>query len=211
MKGFLRNKPTIQQSLLLTILIAFSIWAGSRFFPSQRPKVLIQVTNFKLPTSQPSPAANHQQNYPQVYWLQSNQNKISLVAKLLPPSTSTPSSSQQLLTMAIQNLLTAAPSGDLSSTIPQGTKLLSLQALSDGVHIDLSPEFQAGGGSTSMIYRVAQVLYTASSLNPAEKVFISIAGQPIDGDHPFGGEGLILSQPLTRSQFAVDFFPYALK
>jgi spore germination protein GerM len=206
MKGFFRNKPTIPQSLLLTILIACGIWVGSRFWPAPQPKILIQVTNPTLPTSQPSPKANHQQDYPQAYWLRSHQNKISLVAKPLPPSTSTPTSPQQLLTTAIQNLLAASPGGELSSTIPPGTKLLSLQALADGVHIDLSPEFQTGGGSTSMIYRVAQVLYTASSLNPTEKVFISIAGQPIDEDHPLGGEGLILSQPLTRSQFAGDFF-----
>jgi spore germination protein GerM len=201
MKGFFKNKPTIQQALLLTILIAFSIWVGSRFWPSQHPKILIQVANPKLPANQRSSAT-----HPQVYWLQSNQNKISLVAKLLPASTPKTISQQQLLTTAIQNLLADPPSGDLSSTIPKGTRLLSLQVLSDGVHIDLSPEFQAGGGSTSMIYRVAQVLYTASSLNPTDKVFISIAGQPIDEDHPLGGEGLILSQPLTRSQFAGDFF-----
>ncbi len=40
----------------------------------------------------------------------------------------------------------------------------------------------------------------------SEKVLISIAGKLIDEDNPLGGEGLILSQPLTRSQFAVDFF-----
>jgi spore germination protein GerM len=206
MKGFFRNKLAVQQSLLLTIFIAFSIWAGSRLIPSQHPKVSIQVTNSTLSISQLTPKSNHQQYQPQVYWLQSNQNKISLVAKLLPPSPSVSSSPQQLLTTAIQNLLAAAPGGDLSSTIPKGTKLLSLRALSDGVHIDLSPEFQSGGGSTSMIYRVAQILYTASSLSPAENFFISIAGKPIDEDNPLGGEGLILSQPLTRSQFAVDFF-----
>jgi spore germination protein GerM len=64
-----------------------------------------------------------------------------------------------------------------------------------------------------MIYRVAQVIYTATSLDPNQKVFISVGGQSIlqrrgyanDNNHPLGGEGLILEQPTTRSQFAADF------
>jgi spore germination protein GerM len=113
----------------------------------------------------------------------------------------------------MQKLLAVQPSDNLSSTIPKGTKLRSLQVKSDGVHIDLSQEFRAGGGSTSMIYRVAQTIYTATSLDPNQKVFLSIEGQSIlqrrgyanDRAHPLGGEGLILRQPITRNQFEADF------
>ena len=56
-----------------------------------------------------------------------------------------------------------------------------------------------------MIYRVAQVIYTSTSLDPNQKVFISVGGQPIDNNHPLGGEGLILQQPTTRARFAADF------
>jgi spore germination protein GerM len=97
------------------------------------------------------------------------------------------------------------PRDDLTSTIPKGTKLLSLKVRGDGVHVDLSPEFRSGGGSTSMIYRAAQVIYTSTSLDPNAKVFISVGGQSIDSNHPLGGEGLILQQPTTRAQFAADF------
>ena len=105
----------------------------------------------------------------------------------------------------MQKLLTAQPSDDLSSAIPKDTKLLSLQVKPDGVHIDLSREFRAGGGSTSIVYRVAQTIYTATSLDPNQKVFISVQGQPIDEKHSLGGEGLVLRQPITRTQFAADF------
>jgi spore germination protein GerM len=105
----------------------------------------------------------------------------------------------------MQKLLAAPPGEDLSSTIPKGTKLRSLAVQSDGVHVDLSKEFRSGGGSTSIIYRMAQVIYTATSLNPDGKVFVSIEGQPIDRRHSLGGEGLILRQPTTRAQFLTDF------
>ena len=163
-------------------------------------------------TSTTTPNNQIQVGQPQVYWLRSSQNKLTLVAKSLPSNTSG-STPQQVLTTAITKLLAAQPSDNLSSTIPKDTKLRSLQVKSDGVHIDLSREFRAGGGSTSMIYRVAQTIYTATSLDPHQKVFLSVEGQSIlqrrgyanDKEHPLGGEGLILRQPITRSQFDADF------
>ena len=199
MKRLLRNKPAVKLSLLFTTVVALSIWVRSNSIFLQHEKSSVPVT-----TSTTIPNNSAQQIQPQVYWLRSNQNKLTLVAKSLLPNTSS-STPQQMLTIAIQKLLSAKPSGDLSSTIPKGTKLLNLQVRADGVHVDLSPEFRSGGGSTPMIYRVAQVIYTASSLDPSAKVFISVGGQSIDDRHPLGGEGLILQQPTTRDRFAADF------
>jgi spore germination protein GerM len=199
MKRLLINKSAIKQSLLFVTVVILSIWAGSNPVSFQHEKLPVSVT-----TSSTIPNNSAQQIQPQVYWLRSNQNKLSLVAKSLPPNRSD-ATPQQVLTIAVQNLLSAKPRDDLSSTIPKGTKLLSLQVRSDGVHVDLSPEFRSGGGSTSMIYRVAQVIYTSTSLDPNQKVFISVGGQSIDDLHPLGGEGLILQQPTTRNQFAADF------
>ena len=199
MKRLLINKSVVKQSLLFTTAVALSIWVGSNPISLQYEKLSAPVT-----TSTTIPNNSSQQIQPQVYWLRSDRNKLTLVAKSLPPNRSG-STPQQVLTIAVQKLLSAKPSDDLSSTIPKGTKLLNLQIRADGVHVDLSPEFRSGGGSTSMIYRVAQVIYTASSLDLNQKVFISVGGQSIDNNHPLGGEGLILQQPTTRSQFAADF------
>ncbi len=200
MKRFLRNKPVVKLSLLFTTVVALSIWVGSNPIFLQYGKSLLPVT-----TSTTTPNNSSQQVQPQVYWLRSDRDKITLVAKSLPSNTDNSGSPQQVLTIAVQKLLAAKPSEDLSSTIPKGTKLLNLQVRSDGVHVDLSPEFRSGGGSTSMIYRVAQVIYTASSLDPNQKVFVSVGGQSIDDNHPLGGEGLTLRQPTTRAQFTNDF------
>jgi spore germination protein GerM len=199
-KRLLRNKPAVKLSLLFTTAVALSIWVGSNPIFLQQEKSSVPVT-----TSTIIPNNSAQKIQPQVYWLRSDRNKLTLVAKSLPSNTPSSSSSQQGLTIAMQQLLAAQPRDDLTSTIPKGTKLLNLQVRADGVHVDLSPEFRSGGGSTSMIYRVAQVIYTASSLDPNAKVFISVGGQSIDNNHPLGGEGLILQQPTTRDRFAADF------
>jgi spore germination protein GerM len=200
MKRLLRNKPAVKLSLLFTTAVALSIWVKSNHIVLQHEKSSVPVT-----TSTTIPNNSAQKIQPQVYWLRSDRNKLTLVAKSLLSNTPSSSSTQQGLTIAMQQLLAAQPRDDLSSTIPKGTKLLNLQVRADGVHVDLSPEFRSGGGSTSMIYRVAQVIYTASSLDPNAKVFISVGGQSIDNNHPLGGEGLILQQPTTRDRFAADF------
>ncbi len=56
-----------------------------------------------------------------------------------------------------------------------------------------------------MIYRVAQVLYTATSIDHEALVYLSIEGIPINEKYPLGGEGLLLRYPLTRLQFNQDF------
>ncbi len=139
----------------------------------------------------------------QVYWLQARGQQIEMVPVAMsrvPQRTETAT-----LTEALNYLFTHPKLDRLDSTIPKGTRLLSLQIKPDGIHLNLSQEFTQGGGSTSMIYRVAQVLYTATSLDPQAKVYLSVEGKPLNEDNPLGGEGLILRQPMTRQQFVNDY------
>jgi len=53
---------------------------------------------------------------------------------------------------------------------PTVNKASGVTIQNDGIHVDLSQEFTTGGGSASMSSRVAQVLYTATSLQPNAKV-----------------------------------------
>ncbi|AFY96532.1 GerMN domain-containing protein [Chamaesiphon minutus] len=207
MKITVNHKHAVKLSLLLTTVVALSLWAGNLVLSPDRQKPSTPVTTSSNTPTNPPPRSTTQLSQPQVYWLRTSRNKLTLVAKSLPSNTdnNSSSSSQQVLTTAMHKLLAAQPGEDLSSTIPKGTKLRSLKVRADGVHVDLSREFRSGGGSTSVIYRIAQVIYTATSLNPDGKVFVSIEGQPIDEKHPLGGEGLILHQPTTRAQFLTDF------
>ncbi len=87
------------------------------------------------------------------------------------------------------------------STIPKGTKLLSLRAEADGIHVDLSREFETGGGSMSMQARLAEVLNTATSMNPEANVWITIEGKKLE---VLGGEGVEVPQPLTRKYLQTE-------
>lgn len=139
---------------------------------------------------------------PQVYRLEIVDHRI----RLAPATIYTRATSPEIaLKQALTELLAQSPAFDPTTTIPQQTRLLNLHTSKEGIYVDLSQEFAQGGGSSSMIYRVAQVLYTATSINPQTPVFLSIEGQPVNNNYPLGGEGLTLEYPLTRQQFNQDF------
>ena len=148
-------------------------------------------------TTKPSPS----QQTAQTYWLKSADKQFELVP-VPNPQTASDQPTYSPLETAFNRLLAGPPDQALSSTIPKGTKLRSVKIEPDGVHVDLSQEFTTGGGSTSMTGRVAQVLYTATSLRPDTKVWINVEGKPLEY---LGGEGLELEQPLTRQSFEHNF------
>ncbi|WP_310482149.1 GerMN domain-containing protein [Chamaesiphon sp. VAR_48_metabat_403] len=108
------------------------------------------------------------------------------------------------VTRSISTLLAASgkPDGKLTSTIPVGTKLLSTKVLADGIHIDLSKEFTQGFGATSMIGRLGQVVYTATSENPSAPVWITVEGKKLE---VLGDVGVEVRQPITRETYDRDF------
>ncbi|MEH2059938.1 MAG: GerMN domain-containing protein [Nostoc sp.] len=149
---------------------------------------------------QPSTKQPGNEQTPNVYWLRPKDKNVVLVPQPVKVASILPN---QPLEAAFQSLLAGPPAGGTdSTTIPKGTKLLGLKSKNDEVHVNLSEDFTSGGGSTSMMGRVGQVVYTATTLNPKAKVYIDVNGKPLD---VLGGEGLELQQPLTREQFQKDY------
>ena len=91
----------------------------------------------------------------------------------------------------------------LSSTIPEGTKLLGVEVVEGVALVDLSLEFKSGGGSLSMMGRVAQIVYTATRFEEVDSVRFLLEGTPLD---VLGGEGLIIDEPQTRTAWT-DLIP----
>ncbi len=104
-----------------------------------------------------------------------------------------------VLSGALTELLVGPTSDELAaglhSEIPAGTTLLDLN-LADGLAtVDLSDNYDDGGGSLSMTARIAQVVFTASQFDNCDRVLFWMDGEPIEY---FGGEGLVLDKPLAR-------------
>ncbi len=91
----------------------------------------------------------------------------------------------------------AASIPPISTEVPPSTELLGI-AIADGVAtVDLSGAFASGGGSASMLGRVAQVVFTLTQYSTVDEVAFELDGDPID---VLGGEGIILEDYNSREE-----------
>jgi hypothetical protein len=102
------------------------------------------------------------------------------------------------------NAVLAGPTADesgertITSAIPAGSRLLGVTIKNGVATVDLSTEFDSGGGSASMGYRLAQVVYTLTQFTSVKSVVFQIEGQTVT---VFGGEGIVLDGPVGRTDF----------
>ncbi len=185
-------------ALILAVGGATAWWTLNHTQPNfpqaQKPASVVEPIS-------PTPPAATVEKEANIYWLQPNNSKVKLApnATAVAPADTTPNAA---LEKALNGLLAGPADPAVTTTIPKGTTLKALEVKPDGIHIDLSAEFASGGGSASMQGRVAQVLYTATSLDPSAKVWLSVDGKPLEN---LGGEGLLLEQPMTRQNFDQNF------
>jgi germination protein M len=101
-------------------------------------------------------------------------------------------------TAAVEALL-AGPSeteraAGVQTQVPDGTQLLSL-AVADGIAtVDVTSEYESGGGTASMTMRLAQVVCTLDQFPTVKGVLFELDGAPVD---VLGGEGIVIDHPLT--------------
>ena len=111
---------------------------------------------------------------------------------------------------AVQALL-AGPSqseqsAGVDTQIPGGTKLLALRIDKGIATVDLTSEYQAGGGSASMTMRLAQVVCTLDQFPTVKGVLFKLDGQSVD---VLGGEGIVIGHPLRCANYD-DLLPAIL-
>ncbi len=102
---------------------------------------------------------------------------------------------QRVGTAALEDLL-VGPRADeraagFATAIPDGVQLLGL-AIDDAIAtVDLSAEFESGGGSQSIFARLGQVTCTLTQFPTVKGVLFKLDGRPVD---VFSSEGVILDQ-----------------
>lgn len=83
-----------------------------------------------------------------------------------------------------------------STSIPEGSALLGVTIENGIAAVDLSADYEAGGGTFSMTMRLAQVVFTLTQFPTVEAVAFLLEGEPVT---VFSGEGLLLERPQTRA------------
>jgi len=91
----------------------------------------------------------------------------------------------------------------LWTAVPDETLVLGVDLVDGLATVDLSREFESGGGSLSMFSRLAQIIYTVTQFPTVDEVQFALDGQPVT---VFSNEGLMIDEPGSRSHF-VDLLP----
>lgn len=93
----------------------------------------------------------------------------------------------------------AASEAGIASEIPEGTSVVSLAVGADRVAtVELSPEFDDGGGSASMFGRLSQLTYTLTAFPSVDSVLLLENGSVVE---VFSSEGIVLDGPMERDDF----------
>ena len=164
--------------------------AQSSIAPSIAP-----TTNQVSQTTAAKPAVDGQLA---VYWIEAKKNKLIAIPIAIKAKSNDEAIASVLNSLIGEN----PPESTLYSAVPANTKVLSATTKDQEIRLDLSKDFIKGGGSASMQGRIIQVLYTATSLEPEAKVYLSVEGKALKY---IGGEGLPVPQPMTRKDFALEF------
>ncbi|MDO8483939.1 MAG: GerMN domain-containing protein, partial [Candidatus Limnocylindrales bacterium] len=105
---------------------------------------------------------------------------------------------------AAMSALLAGPTADesaervITSAVPAGSRLLGLSIENGSATVDLSSEFESGGGSASVFIRLGQVVYTLTQFPTVQSVVFEIEGRPVT---VFSSEGIVLDGPVGRDDY----------
>ncbi len=128
-----------------------------------------------------------------IYFTNASDGELRVLQKELPQG-------KAKMNFAIETLLAGPTIKEVntgySSEIPKGTKLLRLKDSGNAYIVDISDEFQYGGGTESQYLRLKQFIKTITALKPNKPVYLYLNGKKAD---VIGGEGIQITQPISES------------
>lgn len=165
------------------------------FSPVQEP-VQQEPTQQEQPEKPEETQQDVPKSYVSVYFIGQNANKEEVYKVVKREYDS--EKGETKLKYSIETLLKGPSAVEhakgIYSEIPQGTKLLSLEETPNKIVINLSGDFEQGGGTDGLYKRLYQLIKTANK-NTVLDVYLNINGKQAD---VIGGEGIMLNQPLNN-------------
>jgi len=116
----------------------------------------------------------------------------------LVPAVRTVPATRAVAAAAVRELLAGPVPAEhgLETMIPAGTQLLGITIDGRVATVDLTGSFESGGGSASMLGRLAQLVYTVTQFPTVDTIRLRLDGQPVES---IGGEGVMVGAGLGRT------------
>lgn len=178
------------------------------------PSSTTTATQPATTTTQPGTTTTepHEMTQISVYFFMDDVGPTSRPGPFLVPVSRQVPKTQLVAAAAIRELIAGPTQAErnsqpaITSAIPADTLLLGITIEEGNATIDLSREFEAGGGSFSMFGRLAQVIYTVTQFPTIDRVTFHLDGEPIS---VFSSEGILLDAPVGRDDY-LDMVPTIL-
>jgi spore germination protein GerM len=117
----------------------------------------------------------------------------------LAPAVATVEATPRVGSAALETLLAGPPEGgNLTTEIPDDTRVNSLNIERGTATVDLSTSFESGSGVPSMGMRLGQLTFTLTQFPTVKRVALELDGEPVD---TFSNAGLVIEKPLKRTDF----------
>ena len=188
----------VKKTLLIAIIAIVAVYViMTLFFPKQ------SHNNHKLPeeisVEEEIPQKEEEVLPINIFFIATNENGEEVYRAV---KRNYNSSDGELINFAMQQLLLGPTNYEKSkgiySEIPQNTFLIGIEERSDRYIINLSKEFETGGGSDSLYKRLYQLIKTVNK-NSDLPVYLNINGKQVN---VIGGEGLSIKQPLNGASLS---------
>lgn len=181
--------------VILSVLLIMYIkdkFVPATDIPSYNNKVKTENITTKTTTQVKQTTSAVSENLAAIYYTNANNGELEKVIKTVPPESNK-------LNFALKELVNGPSFKErnqgLSSEIPKGTKILNITTRDKSIIIDLSNEFQYGGGTESQYTRLNQLIKTVVNLKLNKPVYLYLNGEQAD---VIGGEGILINQPLNE-------------
>lgn len=175
---------------LLASLVLLALLQGCWYFERPTPP---STTPNETPTPEPEPAKTEQA----VLYLALSE-KLYAVGRTVDVAESLDERAQNALEALCEGPAENDTAKGYSTLIPAGTGVNSVTVADRIAIVDLTREFESGGGSLSMLLRVAQVVWTTTSIEGIDRVAFKLDGSLVDA---IGGEGIIVAPAVGRADF----------
>lgn len=187
-----------QKAGLILLTIVTVAYVKMSFFSDSQPHV--NPDEEQTQTEQTVQTHKASENVPKefvnVYFLGQNAKKEDVYKVVKRPYDSKKDGTK--INASINDLLRGPTRKESShgiySEIPANTKLLTLEEKPKAVIINLSSDFEQGGGTDGTYKRLHQLIKTANK-NSSTDVYLYINGKQVD---VVGGEGIMINQPLSE-------------